>query len=133
MTVAPSSIQLHLKPPQMGSIQVGISKDANGPVHVQVTADTAATLQKLQHDRVSLHKALSQSGIAPESGLKLTFVIGDPAPVTTRADKPRTADGTDLLSGGNGQGQAPPRRNRPRRQPEAVDDQPPETVVDITA
>lgn len=60
-------VEIHLKPAELGRVDVRIDTDANGKSHVTVTADKRDTLDMLQRDARGLERALQDAGLKADS------------------------------------------------------------------
>lgn len=67
-----SKMEIHLKPAELGSVDVTIKTDADGRSHVTVTADKRDTLDMLQRDARGLERALADAGLKTD-GNSLSF------------------------------------------------------------
>lgn len=62
-----SRMEIHLKPAELGRVDVRIDTDADGRSHVTVTADKRDTLDLLQRDSRLLERALADAGLKTDS------------------------------------------------------------------
>jgi flagellar hook-length control protein FliK len=62
-----SKMEIHLKPAELGRVDVRIETDADGRSHVFVTADKRDTLDMLQRDARGLERALADAGLKADS------------------------------------------------------------------
>lgn len=60
-------MEIHLKPAELGRVDVRIDTDADGRSHVTVTADKRDTLDMLQRDARALERALNEAGLKADS------------------------------------------------------------------
>ena len=105
-------INIQLRPPELGRIQVQLEVSGDGRVTAIVTADNRATLDMLQRDARGLEQALQDAGLELDSG-SLSFNLrdrgddGEPTSPSDGADRPpvRSAEDEvpleDLISGGS--------------------------------
>ena len=61
------TIKVQLKPVELGAIEIKVEVAQDGRVSAVVTADNKQTLDALQKDASSLHKALEEAGLKPDS------------------------------------------------------------------
>lgn len=62
-----SKMEIHLKPAELGRVELRIETDADGRSHVVVTADKRDTLDMLQRDARGLERALADAGLKTDS------------------------------------------------------------------
>lgn len=119
-SAGPSHVVVRLDPAELGRVQIGISRQADGPARVELLAERPDTLQLLMRDQPALHRALDLAGV-PVEGRVLHFQLGaaddgrDPAPAplsqwaaqraAQSADQSAdpAANGTGLGAGAGGQ------------------------------
>jgi hypothetical protein len=95
------SITIHLRPDELGQVQIRVDQTAQGASHVDIMAERPETLALLQHDEPRLQQALDQAGVL-SSGRTVSFQVAPP-PVDASASRP---DSMAAGSGGSGQGQS---------------------------
>lgn len=66
------TIKVQLKPVELGAIEIKLDVGKDGRVSAVVTADNQNTLDMLQKDSSSLHKALEDAGLKPDAD-SMTF------------------------------------------------------------
>jgi hypothetical protein len=91
-------LTVRLDPPELGHVQVRISRPPEAPAHVEITVEKAATLTLLLRDQPQLQHALDQAGV-PAEGRSVTFHIASPEPAP-RGGEPATAPAPGVASGG---------------------------------
>jgi flagellar hook-length control protein FliK len=62
-----TQMEIHLKPAELGRVDVRVETDADGHSHVMVTADRKDTLEMLQRDVRGLERALADAGLKTDS------------------------------------------------------------------
>ncbi|MDA8048609.1 MAG: flagellar hook-length control protein FliK [Rhodospirillales bacterium] len=105
-------LTLRLEPASLGQVEVRITRPAEGPVGVQVTASQPETLLLLLRDQPALRQALDRAGL-PVDPHSLSFHLAPPATPSA----PVTASGEAAAAGGSGLGAggAAARNGAPRR------------------
>ena len=68
---------MRLAPTELGGVQIGITRQPDGPARVVLLAERPDTLQLLMHDQPALHRALDLAGV-PAEGRLLHFQLGTP-------------------------------------------------------
>ena len=109
-------VVVRLDPAELGRVQIGILRQADGPARIELLAERPDTLQLLMRDQPALHRALDLAGV-PTEGRVLHFQLGaaetarDPTPAPQPAAQAATGTGLGAGAGGQsgGNGQAPGR------------------------
>ena len=102
----PARLIVRLDPAELGQVQVGIARPANGPPRVELTAERPETLLLLMRDQPALHRTLDLAGV-PAEGRTLHFQLGTPEAAPSPAPAPQAASNNNLggnLGGGFGRG-----------------------------
>ena len=104
----PARLVVRLDPAELGQVQVGITRPANGPTRVELMAERPDTLLLLMRDQPALNRALDLAGV-PAEGRTLHFQLGTPD-AASPAPAQQAAPGNNLGSslGGSGLGQGSP-------------------------
>jgi hypothetical protein len=55
-------VSVSLNPDQLGTVTVTVDRNADGTMHIQVSAEQAATLDMLRRDQAELARILDQAG-----------------------------------------------------------------------
>ncbi len=108
----PARLVVRLDPAELGQVQVGITRPANGPTRVELMAERPDTLLLLMRDQPALHRALDLAGV-PAEGRTLHFQIGtpdaaSPAPAQQAASGNNLGNNLSNNLGGSGSGQGSP-------------------------
>lgn len=85
---------LRLDPPELGRLEVRMTRNQDAGTRIEVTVEKPATLALLRQDEPALHRALSDAGVPPE-GRSVSMQLGQP--------------GGQELAGQGGQGKTPRR------------------------
>lgn len=73
-----TQMEIHLKPAELGRVEVKVETDADGMSHVTVTADRKETLEMLQRDVRGLERTLADAGLKTDSnGLSFNLRGGE--------------------------------------------------------
>lgn len=76
------TLTIHLKPDELGRVEIRIERPADGPARVELAAERPETLLRLVHDQAQLQQALDQAGIPP-TGRTIHFSLSsDPSSST---------------------------------------------------
>ena len=76
-SAGPAHLVVRLDPAELGRVQVGITRQPDGPARIELLAERPDTLQLLMRDQPALHRALDQAGV-PAEGRLLHFQLGTP-------------------------------------------------------
>ena len=87
---------LHLDPPELGRLEIRVTRSQEAGPRIEVTIERPATLALVRQDAPALHQALSDAGVPPE-GRRVTIQLGQPG-------------GHDLAGHGGGGQEGSPRR-----------------------
>lgn len=88
-----SRLTLRLDPPDLGHVEVRVTRLPGEPVRVEVTVQRPETLGLLLRDQPQLQRALDQAGL-PADGRSLTFhVAAPPPPASPSASAPTGPSG----------------------------------------
>ena len=104
----PGRVVVRLDPAELGRVQIGILRPADGPARIELLAERPDTLQLLMRDQPALHRALDLAGV-PAEGRVLHFQLGaadagrDAAPTPPPQPAAQPATGMGLGAGGGGQ------------------------------
>jgi flagellar hook-length control protein FliK len=93
------TITIHLKPDELGRVEIRIERPADGPARIELAVERPETLLRLVHDQPQLQQALDQAGISP-SGRTIQFSL---APDTSSGSAFGASASGDSSFGGNGQ------------------------------
>jgi flagellar hook-length control protein FliK len=96
------SVTVHLRPPELGQVQIRVDRTMEGAAHVDITAERPETLALLKRDEPALQQTLDQAGIL-SNGRSVSFQVATPEQIV--ASTPRT-DHMATDSGSSGQQQS---------------------------
>ena len=103
----PGRVVVRLDPAELGRVQIGILRQADGPARIELVAERPDTLQLLMRDQPALHRALDLAGV-PAEGRVLHFQLGaaeagrEVAPPPLSQPAAPAATGTGLGAGTGG-------------------------------
>ena len=101
----PQRITLHLAPTELGSVQIGIDRAADGPAKVSLLAERPETLLLLMRAQPALHRALDAAGL-PTEGRMLSFGLAQPgaasAAATSTLPTPGSSGPSSMATGRDG-------------------------------
>jgi len=66
---------LHLAPPELGHLEIRMTRSQEVGARIELTIDRPATLALLRQDEAALHRALSDAGVPPE-GRSVSIQLG---------------------------------------------------------
>ena len=92
-----SAMTIALNPADLGRVEISLKFGKNGSVQANVMADKAGTLDLLKNDQSSLHQALENAGLSPDSA-SLSFNLRDDQ---AQQGQSQNFDGQNSQSTGN--------------------------------